>query len=167
MRGPVPKRSDQRRYKPDGPPPERGKGATTESWRAYAESIGVDVPYGAGRNDVQSAILDATRTDEMHPLAREWLDALALSGQSHWYEPSDWATAKVLAHILSAALTAGRMNASLIERWQSGATELLTTEGARRRVRIELAQAADGDQEEDARVAVLSDARNRLRLASS
>lgn len=158
MPGPVPKRSSQRRRrnKPDGPPPKGGAGATTEAWVEYAESLGLDVPEGSGRAEVQELVAAYGRDEGWHPLAAEWFESLSQSGQSAFYEPSDWATARVAAELLSRALRQDRLSAALIERWQSAATELLTTEGARRRVRIELdvAAAGDGGLDEEAQSSV-------------
>ena len=39
-----------------------------------------------------------------HPAARRWFESLAESGQSAFYEPSDWATAYVLAETMSREL---------------------------------------------------------------
>lgn len=40
-------------------PPRSGKGASAESWRAYAQEIGVDVDESAGRDDVIAAVDNA------------------------------------------------------------------------------------------------------------
>ena len=74
----------------------------------------------------------------LHPLARSWYKSLSDSGQSKFYEPSDWQDARVLATILSKALAFGRGSAQQFNIWQTGATQLLTTEGARRRMRMEI-----------------------------
>jgi hypothetical protein len=69
------------------------------------------------------------------------------SGQARWYQPSDWQTARVWAELLSRQLASGRPSAQMVAAWQQAATELLTTEGARRRARIELeAPAVDEDE---------------------
>jgi len=51
----------------------------------------------------------------------------------------------------------------LIQAWSSGAAELLTTEGATRRARLELERAAGADEDETAAVAALDQYRRRLR----
>ena len=76
--------------------------------------------------------------DDLHSLAQDWYKSLADSGQSKFYEPSDWQDARVLATILSKALAFGRGSAQQFAIWQAGATQLLTTEGARRRMRMEI-----------------------------
>lgn len=39
-------------------PPRGGEGATEEAWRAYATGLGIEVPEGAGRDDIV-ALVDA------------------------------------------------------------------------------------------------------------
>jgi hypothetical protein len=136
-RGPVPKRSDQRRRtnKPDGGPVTTGRA---------------------------SGSLEVPEPDEgWHPMARDWFVSLAGSGQSDYYEPSDWQTARVWAEVLSRQLFAARISAQMIAAWASGATELLTTEGARRRGRLELERHID-DEDEDASVTALARYREQL-----
>jgi hypothetical protein len=88
--------------------------------------------------------------DHWHELARDWFVSLGESGQSDYYQASDWQQARVWAEILSRQMQAGRMSSQLVMAWASGATELLTTEGARRRLRLELERmpaAPDGPDE--------------------
>jgi hypothetical protein len=101
-------------------------------------------------------------SDEWHPLARGWYSSLAESGQSAFYEPSDWQQAQVWATLLSRLLYADRPSPEMAKAWQSGAAELLTTEGARRRLRLELTRPGG---EEDAGVSELDDYRKRLRTS--
>lgn len=147
----------------DDEPPRSGKGSSTEVWRAYAEGLGHDVPEDAKRSEIFAMVDEGLSEEEAwHPLARQWYESLAKSGQAVFYEPSDWQTARVLAEILSRALSSRKLNASLIERWQSGATELLTTEGARRRVRVELER--EDEEETEADVSELDEYRRRRTL---
>jgi len=121
--GPIPKRSDQRRRR------NAVEGLTT----------------GAARP------AERPEPDEhWHELARDWFLALAESGQSDYYQASDWQTARVWAEILSRQMESGRMSSQMVAAWAAGATELLTTEGARRRLRLELERlpvAPDGPDE--------------------
>jgi hypothetical protein len=73
-----------------------------------------------------------------HDIAREWYESLAISGQSTYYEPSDWRTARYVAQAMSVNLKADRFSAQLFASVMGAMTELLTTEGARRRSRVEL-----------------------------
>jgi hypothetical protein len=122
-RGPVPTRSDQRRRQNKNPE-------------------GIATAKGPGTRAVQPPA-----DDSWHGMARDWYESLATSGQARWYQPSDWQTARVWAELLSRQLASGRASAQMIAAWAGAATELLTTEGARRRARVELeAPAVDEDE---------------------
>ncbi len=112
-RGPVPKRSDQRRRR-------NKEGA-------------VDVA-AAGTATTAPALRPG-----LHPLAAAWYRALQDSGQSRFYEPSDWMTAQLLAEGIDAFAREPR--ASLLSTIMSGSANLLVTEGDRRRLRLELVRA--------------------------
>lgn len=114
-RGPVPKRSSERRRR------NKTEVEVASAPSATANPIAAPPPEG-----------------HWHDLAREWYEALAASGQARFYEASDWAMARVWAELLSRELMQARPSAKMVEAWSSGAAELLTTEGARRRVRLEL-----------------------------
>lgn len=115
MPGPIPQRSDQRRRR------NKVEGLT-KSFGAVSDIIMVPDP-------------DAN----WHPIALEWFMALRESGQSMFYEPSDWVSAKVAAELLSRELNKGqKINGQMITAWKQMADELLTTEGARRRAHMEL-----------------------------
>lgn len=115
-RGPVPKRTDQRRRR------------------------NVDEGGPVTKVTVTAPTPIAQHPDELwHPIAAEWFKSLSESGQSHFYEASDWATARYVAEAMSRNLNSGeRFSAVLFAAVMSGMTELLTTEGARRRARVEL-----------------------------
>ncbi|MDT0451859.1 hypothetical protein [Streptomyces hesseae] len=91
-----------------------------------------------------------------HAIACDWYRSLAASGQAQFYEPSDVATARYVAEAMSRNLAAGqRFSAQLFAAVSSAMTELLTTEGARRRVRIEL-ERAPAEQETPAGVTAIA-----------
>jgi hypothetical protein len=138
MAGPIPKRSDQRRRRNQS-----------------------DMPITSARGAASVAIPEAG--SYWDPAATRWYESLAESGQSYFYEPSDWAQAWVWAEMLSRVLQQGeRPSSQLIMAWSAGATELLTTEGARRRLRLELERAKDVDEDEDAAVTALNEYRSRF-----
>ena len=116
-KGPVPKRSDQRHgHRP----------------KADADDITRITPT----EEILGPPLDL---EGCHPLAADWYDGLRRSGQAGLYQPSDWAQARIWTELISRALNQGdRPSAVLVAAWASGAGELLTTEGARRRMRLEL-----------------------------
>ena len=117
MRGPVPKRSDQRvrRNKPEGPEPTKIAGAST----------------------VKPPAEDRT----WHVSAKRWFRSLKTSGQAIFYEPSDWAYAQLCADLLSSEMERDKPRAVMISQILSMMDNLLTSEGSRRRVRIELIRA--------------------------
>lgn len=126
-RGPVPGRSDQSRH----------HGAKSEA---------PEKPEMVFRPVVQP------EGDPLwHSMAADWYRSLAESGQAVFYQPSDWATARIWAEVMHRQLSGGRISAQMIAAWASAAGELLTTEGSRRRARLELAR-NDADPDEDAAV---------------
>ncbi|AUG87134.1 terminase small subunit [Streptomyces phage Attoomi] len=132
MPGPVPKRSDQRRRRnaSDGP-------AVVKAGAGKAPTI----PRASG---------------DWHPIAKRWFQSLKDSGQAQFYEQSDWLTAVYVAEAMSRNLSQGKFSAQLFQSVMSAMTDLLTTEGARRRARVELEREETGeDAEELARVALM------------
>ena len=116
MPGPVPKRSSQRRRrnKPEG-------GLTVVEMPLVPP---VEAPEPSG---------------EWHQLARDWFVSLGESGQSQFFEPSDWAVAKFCAHLMSEELESGKASRSMmVAEITKLMGSLLSTEGDRRRVRLEL-----------------------------
>lgn len=93
---------------------------------------------------------------------KRWYESLGESGQSVFFEPSDWAQAWILAELLDREMQSFKPNGMIISAWMHGAGELLTTEGSRRRMRIELARAKLADPEQDAAVASLDAFRDRF-----
>lgn len=123
----------------------------TEHRRGHrAKSVVADITRAPGAVNVEQPAAD----DSWHPMARDWYESLAVSGQARWYQPSDWQTARVWAEILSRQLASGRVSAQMIAAWSGAATELLTTEGSRRRGRVEL-EPAGVDEDEEAAVLAL------------
>lgn len=154
-RGPVSKRSDQlrRRNTPDIP---------VDSAPA---AVSVEIPGP---------------DDDWHPVARQWYVALGLSGQRIFYEPSDWATAYLIAESISrdlkpqfvAATEQGEvikecipMKGASLTAYLRAMTALLATEGDRRRARLELQRATPNDDDEQAAVTALDAYRARLESA--
>lgn len=99
--------------------------------------------------------------ENWHPIALDWYRSLAESGQSRFYEPSDWQTARYVADAMSRNLDTTRFSAQLFAAIMSAMTELLTTEGARRRARMEIERGA-GQEEKPAGVTALDDYRDAL-----
>lgn len=143
VRGPVPKRSEERlghRAKDDG-----------------VEKVPRNLP----------AVPRPAPNPAWHPTARSWYLSLGHSGQSDFYEPSDWMTAVWLADQMSQYLyprfvginqqtgdpivIEAPMGGSEIQAFLKGMTSLLATEGDRRRAALELGRRKE-DESEDATI---------------
>lgn len=151
--GPVPKRSSQRRRRNKDSVPEKASGA--------AEVV---VPAA---------------DPKWHPAAAALYEALPASGQSRFYQPSDWAVAWLMAESISRDLkpqfvgvneTTGEvimkaipMKGASLAAYLKAMTALLVTEGDRRRARLELERDRTGDADVDTSdVADLDEFRRRL-----
>lgn len=132
---PIPKRSDQRRRR--------------NLHQAQPDKVAVTGP----------AVKPPPIRRDIHPLARRWYRALAASGQSRFYESSDWALALVVAEAIDDYMAEPR--ASKFTGILSGSSLLLATEGDRRRMRLELTREAV-DDDEHAAVTALGSYRARL-----
>jgi len=98
------------------------------------------------------------------PAAKAWYRALARSGQSRYFEPSDWELARLVAELLSRQLRAERPSAEMVKACLAAMASLGTTEADRRRMRIEVERPEEGsDEARQAAVTVLEEFR---RLAS-
>ena len=137
MSGPPPKRSDQRR--------RRNKPDASQPVLTIVDGVGPKPKVKAPRV-----------SPSWHPLMKDWFRSLKESGQSVFYEPSDWQTARLLAEVMSQALNSGEpVKASTLAEFNRGAAALMTTEGERRRLRVEL-QAADSATADDETTSVLA-----------
>jgi len=118
--------------------------------------------------------------DAWHRVARTWYDSLALSGQSRFYEPSDWATAFLIAESISRDLSEQvvgftekdgaifaviPLKGASLSAYLKAMASLLVTEGDRRRSRVELERGAAVDADEEASVTALADFQSKLRGA--
>lgn len=117
--------------------------------------------------------------ERWHRIAAAWYESLGRSGQSQFYEPSDWATAHLIAESISRDLkpqvvgvhpetgepvmaTIPLKGASLAA-YLKAMTALLVTEGDRRRAGVELQRVRqDPEAEREAGVAQLADYADRL-----
>ena len=118
-RGPIPKRSEERMG-------HRSKEEKSSRTQAPASPPG-DLP-------------DLPDPDDLwHPIATDWYLSLRASGQAAFYQPSDWAMARYAAELMSRGLQSDRPpNGQYVAALNSVMASLLTTEGDRRRARIEL-----------------------------
>lgn len=75
---------------------------------------------------------------EMHPIARDLYNSLKYSGQNSQYQASDWQVARYVCHLLSGVLHSGRPSAQMVAAVNTLLSNLLLTEGDRRRVKLEI-----------------------------
>jgi hypothetical protein len=75
---------------------------------------------------------------DWHTAAKQLYESLKKSGQSDFYQQSDWAYAWALMDDFSHYKKAGKRSAQMAQTLYSALGNLLVTEGDRRRVRIEL-----------------------------
>jgi hypothetical protein len=97
----------------------------------------------------------------VHDVARRWYASLAESGQVDYFEPSDWAAAVFVAVAMSKNIRGRRFSAPLFGVVWGAMNDLLTTEQARRRARIEVERDI-GDQEERPGVTAIDEYRRAL-----
>lgn len=114
-RGPVPKRSE-----------ERIRRNTTEY--GTIDKIEVIGPVTVPRLEIVNP----------HPFTRELWDGMIDSGQAKYFEPSDWAYAKFALHFADKLLKSGKPSAQMLVAVNQMLTDLLVSEGSRRRVRLEV-----------------------------
>ena len=115
VRGPVPKRTSQR------------LGHLTKAEKAASTVV-----------DVAGAVPVPTADPAWHPTATAWYASLSESGQVKQMEPSDWAAALVVAGELTRMLKDDFPNAAMFRAVWSAMNDLMTTEGARRRLKVEI-----------------------------
>ena len=131
MPGPIPKASAERR--------RRNKESRPDTLRVTGR---VAVPEG---------------DEDWHPVASRWYVALKESAQAQVYEPSDWATAYLIAESLSRDLNpqvvgvtdSGKvvtdvipMKGASLSAYLRAMSVLMVTEGDRRRARYEIERSA-------------------------
>lgn len=150
-RGPIPKRSDMRR--------RRNK---------------TDIPIDAVAARATKDYTPPEPDPEWHPTATRLYVSLAESGQSVFYEPSDWATAYLIAESISRDLhpqfvghtDSGKviereipMKGASLAAYLKAFNALMVTEGDRRRARIELERGEVDNSAEEAKIARMNDYR--------
>lgn len=126
VRGPVPKRENQR--------VRRNKagedGITTEKITAIGA---VEVP------ELELGV-------ETHYLIRAYWESLTESAQAQYYEPSDWQHARLTLYVLNDMLISGKIGSMKLAEVNKMLSALLVTEGDRRRVRLEVERESAGQQ---------------------
>ena len=112
-RGPVPKRSEDRIRRNIEEPVEK------------VLAIGV----------VEVPDLDIP---DAHPMIVDFYESLKDSAQSQYYEASDWQHARIVCHFLDMQIKSSKPSGQMLATLNSMMTDMLITEGSRRRVRLEI-----------------------------
>lgn len=127
-----------------GPPPKR----SSQRRRANTPAAG-EPQHALGAAEVVAPKANS----RWHPIAKRWFEALKESGQSQFYEPSDWAAAELIAESMSRDLQpqvvgiteTGKvvkeripLKGASLAAYLKAFSALMVTEGDRRRVRLEL-----------------------------
>jgi hypothetical protein len=121
-RGPIPARSDQRvrRNKPE---------------------VAIDKVQVIGK--VRAPDLGF---DDPHPIILDFYLSLPESAQSRYYEPSDYQQARLIFFFLDKQLKSPRPSAQMVAACFAQLSNLLVSEGDRRRVRMEVERAQSGGE---------------------
>lgn len=120
MPGPPPKRSSERRRRNASDQPMTTISAKGEQLTIPAEDV------------------------SWHPIVKGWWRSLKTSPQSDYFVNSDWAAARLTAEVGTRMLRADKLSAELLKQVWSMMGDLLTTEGQRRRLRIEIERELPG-----------------------
>lgn len=132
MRGPVPKRSEER----------------------IRRNIPV-VPVDRLISTAPAPEIPPLGIEDIHPLAEDWYMSLASSAQTQYFEASDWQAARICAFSLDKYLKSARPSPEMYKAIQIQFAELMVTEGARRKMRLEIVRT---QAKEDAAVVSAADA---------
>lgn len=118
VRGPIGKRSEER----------------VRRNKTGEDGLTVETVQMVGDVEVPSLDL-GTQT---HPLIQDLWDSLPNSGQTRFWEPSDWEYARITMYGLNEMLHASKMSAMMWSAIDAMMSKLLLTEGDRRRVKLEV-----------------------------
>lgn len=136
-RGPVPKRSEDRKRRNKTP------GGSVKACGAAR----VNVPRG---------------NSDWAAVAKRLYKGLRDSGQSRFFEPSDWAFAYFMMDEITRYTECGRQNGQVLSSLLSGLSSLLVTEGERRRVGMELTRSDSQPGDGEKNVLVMEQWRERM-----
>lgn len=118
-----------------------------------------------GRADIvrrDGAVRVPPAPQDLHPIARRWYRSLSSSGQSGFFEPSDWAAALYVAEAMTRNLNAPRFSGPMFTAVWDALESLLTTEQARRRSRLEVQRAVNDEAEKRPGVTAIDEYRRSL-----
>jgi len=73
-----------------------------------------------------------------HPMIVDFYESLKRSGQSKYYEDSDWQLARMALYFANKLLNDEKPSSMMLQQVNSMLSDLLVAEGQRRRVRLEI-----------------------------
>jgi len=109
--------------------------------------LGADVVKMSG--DVRKPGLPRALRSELHPIAVRFWDSLGKSGQSQYYEPSDWILAMYTTVQMSTSLNSEKPTAALANAILALARDLGATDPARRRNGIEVDRSPEEEESDE------------------
>lgn len=118
-----------------GPPPKRSE----ERIRRNEPDVPIEIVPASGTVEIPKLQIPYP-----HPLVQSMWDSLAESAQARFYEPSDWAYAKLALYFANELLHQQKPSAQLLMTVNSMLSDLLVSEGQRRRVRMEIERNPSG-----------------------
>lgn len=119
-----------------GPLPKRqSESAGHRAKRQIADSVSLDA----------AVVAPPLPEGPYHPQAVAWYDSLSSSGQSRYFEPSDWQWAIILTVMLDDLLTSTRRSTEMFKAIGAEMDKLGNTENARRRMRVEVTRPRDNE----------------------
>lgn len=144
MPGPVPKRPEERIRRNDDVVP-------TDKVEAFGDVVvpPLNMPF------------------EPHPLVIDFYDGLINSAQAKLYEPSDWEYARIVCFMLQTLVTSSKPSSEMYKAWQTATSNLLVTEGDRRRLRIEIARAPMQSAKDDDEAQIINMFKERMEKAEA
>ena len=77
-----------------------------------------------------------------HPMITDFYESLRDSAQSKYYEPSDWSYMRFILHFCDGLVKSSRPSGRMLATISSAMSDLLVSEGSRRRVRMEMEREA-------------------------
>lgn len=76
--------------------------------------------------------------EDPHPMISDFYESLKESGQAQYYEPSDWQFARFTLYFADQLIKSSKPSSVMLTAINSALSNLLVTEGDRRRVRMEV-----------------------------
>lgn len=77
------------------------------------------------------------------PMVVDFYKSLQTSATARYYEPSDWEYARLTCFIMQTIVSSRKPSAEMFKALQTAMSNLLVTEGDRRRLRIEIERASE------------------------